>query len=646
MRPSSIQVQLLDIDDAADVDAPGRAGAKRLRVADAALRALLGGRATVAEADLVPLLAEAGAIEAVRIAEGDEGAADGAGDGEVTCVSDAVGVAARWQAAQRKATEVWLNTARFDPWADRGITHLPTELALRHDYNAATRTWSTMEMLIKMEREPFAEGAMRQCYRLKKLSQQPGSKACYSMDWEHASNYVAKQYKQEGVGREAYADDVVLQMESKLWAERFNDLDPPKKVDFLQGSYFEMPNRAACGEPSLFAVERLVEGEYIKHNNNSGFVDEHMRTTPQLFSHFTYHASGGELIIVDIQGVGDLYTDPQIHSRDKKNYGEGNLGVRGFAHFFSTYVHRPLASRLGLPRFPLAPLVAAALATHSAHFATPSSTLDARTALGTVRSCEARAVETRERAQAVADLVVTLDDLAPFYGDAPESAWGCSDEGAGEGEGAVALDAQRLAHQADVHFELARLHGCGQAACNENQLPDPAAALFHLCSAAAGAPGVPCVEACAALKCLLGGQEWANCPELSVDTSADPGTASALVQRLTREMASRGDRDAALELAGLATSADDEVHYLQLAANVDGWGYEQDVEAAAFGNAQYQVLERLARALLARGGEGDAARAAEAAAEGAERAMELLKPKVAMKLEALAEEASALVEDD
>ena len=157
---------------------------------------------------------------------------------------------------------------------------------------------------------------------------------------------------------------------------------------------------------------------------------------------------------------------------------------------------------------------------------------------------------------------------------------------------------------------------------------------------------MPCVEACAALKCLLGGQEWANCPELSVDTSADPGTASALVQRLTREMASRGDRDAALELAGLATSADDEVHYLQLAANVDGWGYEQDVEAAAFGNAQYHVLERLARALLARGGEGDAARAAEAAAEGAERAMELLKPKVAMKLEALAEEASALVEDD
>ena len=106
MRPSPIQVQLLDIDDAADVDAPGRAGAKRLRVADAALRALLGGRATVAEADLVPLLAEAGAIEAVRIAAGDEGAADGVGDGEVTCVSDAVGVAARWQAAQRKATEV------------------------------------------------------------------------------------------------------------------------------------------------------------------------------------------------------------------------------------------------------------------------------------------------------------------------------------------------------------------------------------------------------------------------------------------------------------------------------------------------------------------------------------------------------------
>lgn len=40
------------------------------------------------------------------------------------------------------------------------------------------------------------------------------------------------------------------------------------------------------------------------------------RHTPQAFSHFTFERSGHELIVVDIQGVGDLYTDPQIHTMD------------------------------------------------------------------------------------------------------------------------------------------------------------------------------------------------------------------------------------------------------------------------------------------------------------------------------------------
>jgi hypothetical protein len=32
--------------------------------------------------------------------------------------------------------------------------------------------------------------------------------------------------------------------------------------------------------------------------------------------------------------VGDLYTDPQIHTLDGEGYGEGNLGARGMALFF------------------------------------------------------------------------------------------------------------------------------------------------------------------------------------------------------------------------------------------------------------------------------------------------------------------------
>jgi elongation factor 2 kinase len=34
--------------------------------------------------------------------------------------------------------------------------------------------------------------------------------------------------------------------------------------------------------------------------------------TPQAFSAFSFFASGGNIMVVDIQGVGDLYTDPQV----------------------------------------------------------------------------------------------------------------------------------------------------------------------------------------------------------------------------------------------------------------------------------------------------------------------------------------------
>ena len=39
---------------------------------------------------------------------------------------------------------------------------------------------------MKIQGTPFAEGAMRECFRMKKMSQQPGSKLFYKQDWVHA----------------------------------------------------------------------------------------------------------------------------------------------------------------------------------------------------------------------------------------------------------------------------------------------------------------------------------------------------------------------------------------------------------------------------------------------------------------------------
>ena len=117
-----------------------------------------------------------------------------------------------------------------------------------------------------------------------------------------------------------------MQMDAKLWGEEYNRHNPPKKVDIFMETVYEFAERP--GKP-LFHVEHFIDGDYVKYNSNSGFVDNKAcRQTPQAFSHFTFECSGHELIVVDIQGCGDLYTDPQIHTLQGTEYGDGNLGVK------------------------------------------------------------------------------------------------------------------------------------------------------------------------------------------------------------------------------------------------------------------------------------------------------------------------------
>jgi elongation factor 2 kinase len=96
-------------------------------------------------------------------------------------------------------------------------------------------------------------------------------------------------------------------------------------------------------------VERFIDGPYHKHNNNYGFVSEDDRNTPQAFSHFTYEASNHSVLICDIQGVGDMYTDPQVHTRDGIGFGKGNLGMKGFEKFLSTHRCNAICKYFRLP---------------------------------------------------------------------------------------------------------------------------------------------------------------------------------------------------------------------------------------------------------------------------------------------------------
>ena len=68
------------------------------------------------------------------------------------------------------------------------------------------------------------------------------------------------------------------------------------------------------------------------------------------FSYFTHIDSGGTLVVCDIQGVGLVWTDPQIHTADGRGYGMGNLGREGIESFLAGHRHGATSRRLGLPR--------------------------------------------------------------------------------------------------------------------------------------------------------------------------------------------------------------------------------------------------------------------------------------------------------
>ncbi|CAB4003265.1 eukaryotic elongation factor 2 kinase-like, partial [Paramuricea clavata] len=214
-----------------------------------------------------------------------------------------------------------------DPWQKFHIDeNFPDEVGIRHRYNARKKTWVKDEVHVRMEEESFDRGAMRNCFRLKKLSNFTKTRS-----WKHAGNHVAKRYINE-VPRQTYFSDVVLQMDAKLWGEEYNRHFPPKKVDILQISVLEMKNRE--GSP-LFHIEHFIEGKYIKYNSNSGYIhlDDTLRATPQLPEPFLRASPSSHRAAFYLRGVGGL-SPSRVHTLTRTLHG--NINIKEFCRGLPT----------------------------------------------------------------------------------------------------------------------------------------------------------------------------------------------------------------------------------------------------------------------------------------------------------------------
>lgn len=104
----------------------------------------------------------------------------------------------------------------------------------------------------------------------------------------------------------------------------------------------------------MFVMEYKLKGTFTKYNNNFGEIYENSDAKKPIspeeerkrarvfqyseaFSHFSLVESGGSMLVCDLQGVHDFFTDPQIHTEDGKGLGMGNMGQEGIDKWTSKH---------------------------------------------------------------------------------------------------------------------------------------------------------------------------------------------------------------------------------------------------------------------------------------------------------------------
>eukprot|EP01006_Ploeotia_vitrea_P050638 TRINITY_DN67480_c2_g1_i2.p1 TRINITY_DN67480_c2_g1~~TRINITY_DN67480_c2_g1_i2.p1 ORF type:complete len:544 (+),score=59.80 TRINITY_DN67480_c2_g1_i2:48-1679(+) len=209
-----------------------------------------------------------------------------------------------------------------------------TEFVFRYEFDFPTKTWERTVSIVEIEATPFDKGNLRMCFRM--------------WDWTKAKGknlYVAKLSLERNEPQYTYFADAEMQSLCKYFSHEFNKQQPPKPIDFVEAwilQRIDHPNKP------IMACEMYLPGKYVKHSNNYGWCSPEDRNTPHAFSHFTYEHSNGTYLVVDIQGVDDLYTDPQIHSKDQRGFGKGNVGSKGIQEFFRTHLCNTVCEHLGI----------------------------------------------------------------------------------------------------------------------------------------------------------------------------------------------------------------------------------------------------------------------------------------------------------
>ena len=191
---------------------------------------------------------------------------------------------------------------------------------------------------------------------------------------------VAKAYTREtrewlwsnqGVGDGVYFRDVHAHHVAGKYAKEFNDKAPGASVAVVPAVVVEVLEVTNSDQDAEFTlgsdrrylhVEPYIENsqeEFSKFNSNTFdctllLSDRHADPIAEAYSHFSWAASEGKLVVSDVQGVRRgstlMVTDPQIHTSGPSDaFGAGNgQSEENIRAFFASHECRGICAALGL----------------------------------------------------------------------------------------------------------------------------------------------------------------------------------------------------------------------------------------------------------------------------------------------------------
>jgi len=179
----------------------------------------------------------------------------------------------------------------------------------------------------------YARGAFKLVYKGTYTSGPRQGQECVAKMFESGSVYEEGFFQSE-LGVIEAAMDLIKKYNQGKFINRHIYLNQPAVWTFQPGSNY-------AGQKHL--LEPFVEN-FQKFNSNTGWRDADgtaWSDVMQSISHFSYHTSGGNFVLCDLQGGvysdGAVLTDPVVMSAARK-FGPTDLGRDGISTFFARHV--------------------------------------------------------------------------------------------------------------------------------------------------------------------------------------------------------------------------------------------------------------------------------------------------------------------